>query len=85
MLFWSHFCHLGVTFGALWLHFLCKKTDWGAKGATRGAKEENPEIKSPILTPFGGHFLYIFTFFSKNNVFKYVFFKLCFYCVFGAV
>ena len=25
MLFWSHFCHLGVTFGTLWLHFLCKK------------------------------------------------------------
>ena len=34
--FGSQFCHLGVTFGALWIHFLCKKTDWGTKDAPKG-------------------------------------------------
>jgi len=37
-LFWSNFCDLGTTFGALWLYFLSKKTTWGARGANRGAK-----------------------------------------------
>ena len=50
--FWSHFCNLGMTFGALWLHVFSKKTDWGARGATRGAKVEFPNIRAPIWTPF---------------------------------
>ena len=41
--------HLGVTFGALWTHFSRQKTDWGAKGAPRGA---TPDIPSPFWTPF---------------------------------
>ena len=54
--FWDQFRYLGVTFGSFWMHFLCQKTDWGAKGAQRGA---TPEINSPIWAPFGSHFSYI--------------------------
>ncbi len=43
------------------MHFSCKKTDWGAKGATRGAQVESTEINSSISTPFGGQFLHIST------------------------
>ena len=35
--FWAQFGHLGVTFGAFWMHFSSQKTHWGAKGAPRGA------------------------------------------------
>ena len=39
--------------------FLSKKTVWGARGATRGAKVEFPSKNSPIGTLFGRHFLQI--------------------------
>jgi len=47
---WGHF---GGTLDALWAHFGDQKTDWGAKGAPRGA---TTEIKSPIWIPFGTYF-----------------------------
>ena len=41
--------HLGVTIEALWMHFSCQKTDWGAKGAPRGV---TPVSGSPFWAPF---------------------------------
>ena len=45
----GQFRHLGVTFGAFWMHFSHQKTDWGAKGAQRGA---TPVSGSPFWAPF---------------------------------
>jgi hypothetical protein len=70
--------HLEDICGALWQHFLSKKTDWGAKGAIRRAKVESPKITSPIWTPFGGHFLKISDFFQENHVYFHCFFKALF-------
>ena len=52
--FWAQFRHLGGTFVASWMHLLDQKTDWGAKGASRG---KTPEINSPFWIPFGVYFL----------------------------
>ena len=52
--FWAQLRHLGVTFGAFWMHFSHQKTDWGAKGAQRGG---TPVSESPFWTPFGRIFL----------------------------
>ena len=52
--FWAQLRHLGVTFGAFWKHFLCQKTDWGAKGAQRGA---TPVSNSPFWMPCWSIFL----------------------------
>ena len=61
LVLWHHllrqFRHLGVTFGALWMHFSCQKTDWGAKVAPRGA---TAIISYHIWAPFGSYFLHIF-------------------------
>ena len=51
--FWGHFCTLWVIFGTLWVYFLCSKTDWGTKGASRGA---STKIKSPFWVQFGCYF-----------------------------
>ena len=64
--FWAQFRHLGVTFVAFWMHYLDQKTDWGAKGASRG---KTPEINSPFWIPFGVNFLDVFDIFSKSHVF----------------
>ena len=34
---WEPFAPKVAPNGALWMHFSCQKTDWGAKGAPRGA------------------------------------------------
>ena len=57
--FLSLFRHLGVTFGALWMHFSCQKTDWGAKGAPRGA---STIIPYHIWVPFWIYFPHFFGF-----------------------
>ena len=76
---WGHFWKLG-------LHFLNKKTDWGAKGATGGAKVESPRINSPIWTPFGNHFLDFSCFLEQIHVFLNCVFKALFFChVSGAI
>ena len=62
--FWAQFGHLGVTFGAFWMHLLHQKTDWGAKGAQRG---KTPEIKSPFWTHFGVNFFDFSCIFSKKS------------------
>ena len=64
--FWAQFRHLGGTFGAFWMHFSHQKTDWGAKGAPRGA---TLEITSPIWGPFGGYFAYIFVCLIEKSVY----------------
>jgi hypothetical protein len=76
--FWSHFCNPGITFGALWLHLFDKKTVWGARGATRGAKVEFPKIKSPIWTLFGSNFLKISCFLHEFDMFSHCLFKALF-------
>ena len=81
--FWSQFCHLGVTFGALWMHFSYQKTDWGAKGAPRGA---TPVSNSPIWVPFGDHFPYMFVFLTQKRVYlKHIVFFLDFLVVWSAL
>ena len=62
--FWAQFRHLGVTFGAFWMHCSRQKTDWGAKGAQGGA---TPEIKSPIWTHFWDTFLDASRFLVKKH------------------
>ena len=64
--FWAQFRHLGVTFGAFWMHFSFQKTNWGAKGAPRGA---TTKIKSPIWGALGGHFLDFFEFLMQKGVY----------------
>ena len=64
--FWDQFRYLGVTFGAFWMHLLCQKTDWGAKGAPRGP---TPEIKASIWAPFGDHFSYDCVFLMEKSVY----------------
>ena len=61
--FWRHFYHFGALVGSLWrpwAHFwstwdalFMSKTDWGAKGAPRGAKGGPP----PYFTHPFGHLL----------------------------
>ena len=71
--FWAQFRHLGVTFGAFGMHFLCQKSDWGSKGAQRGA---TPEIKSPIWTPFGGIFrICSYCLVQQSAYFKHILFS----------
>ena len=76
--FWSHFCNLGTTFGALWLHLLSKKTNWGARGATRGAKVKFPNFRHPFGHHLGVYFPKICSFFLKLSCFFIVFSRLCF-------
>ena len=64
--FWDQLKHLGITFGAFWMHFLCQKTNRGAKGAPRGA---STKIKPPIWVPFGGHFSYFLMFLMQKSVY----------------
>ena len=87
--FWSHFCNLGTFFGALWLLFLCRKTNWGARGAKRSAKVKFPNIKSFFGTPFGSLFWRFMCFSYEiimlfHCVFKTLF-LLSFSCVFEQV
>ena len=58
--FWAPLGHLGVTFEEFWMHFLCQKTDWGAKGAQRGA--------TPVRSHPFGHLLESITV-VKSHVF----------------
>ena len=75
--FWSQFCHLGITFGALGMHLSCPKTDLGSKGAPRGA---SPIKQSPFWAPFGGHFSYSCDILRSKSVFlKYITFFLLFW------
>ena len=50
---WRHIYNLGTTIGALWVNFRVTKTNWGAGGATRGAKVRSPNINSLVWIPFG--------------------------------
>ena len=75
--FWTHFYNLGVTFGQLWVHLLNKKTGWGPKCATAGAKGQSPTKKAPFWTQIWNHFL-------KNSSFpikKTCLFSVCFPCL----
>ena len=72
------------TFGVLWWYSWCRKIDWGAKGATRGAKVESPKIKSLIWTLVGSPFLKITCIIHEINMFFIVISRLCFclcFCV----
>ena len=64
--FWAQLRHLGITFGAFWMHFSSQKTNWGAKGAPRGA---STKILSPIWVPFGGNFWCVFVFLVQKSVY----------------
>ena len=67
----------------LWDHFwstldavFVSKTDWGAKGAQRGA---TPVSKSPFWTPVGGNFLDLLcTFNNKSCVLHVLVFSMNF-------
>ena len=48
------------------MHFSCQKTDWGAKGAPRGA---STKIKPPIWVPFGGNFSCFLVFLMQKSVY----------------
>ena len=78
---WEPFPPKVVPNGALWIHFSCQKTDWGAKGAPRGA---TPVSNSPFWTPFGGQFSYIFVFLCKNKYLKHAPFFLQFWVALSA-
>ena len=68
--FWAQFRHLGVTLGSFWMHFSHQKTDWGAKGAQRGA---TPEINSPIWGLFWDNFFDFSCIFRKDRDFSMIF------------
>ena len=48
------------------MHFVCQKTDWGAKGAPRGA---TTKINYHIWVPFGGHFSDLFEFLMEKSAY----------------
>ena len=48
------------------MHCSSQKTNWGAKGAPRGA---STKIPSPIWVPFGDHFSYLFVFLMQRSVY----------------
>ena len=57
------------------------KTVWGARGATRGANVEFPEISSPMWTLFASHSLKISCFLHEIELFSHCLFKtLCLLC-----
>ena len=82
--FWSHFCHLGVTFGSLgWIFWVKKQT-----GAPK-VPQETPKWNRRISTHlFRHHFEVIFwrflIFYQKSMCFFFVFSRLCFCSVSGA-
>ena len=49
---WEHFGDLGVIFGVLWLHFLCEKADWAAKGAPGAPQGAHPRNKLTFWEAF---------------------------------
>ena len=96
----THFNHFGIPFGVTFAtlghfveHFGCilfsKKTNWGARGATRGAKVKFPNIKSLFGTPFGNLFWRFMCFSDEIIMFFHCVFKtlflLSFSCVFEQV
>ena len=68
--FWSHFCHWILIFGALWQHFLHQELDWSAKAATGGAKGRHPRNKLTFLDTCWESFLKSFVFFAKTERFR---------------
>ena len=83
--FWSHFCKLGTTFGALWLHFLSKKTNRGARGATRGAKVSFSQLYLTLGDTIWESFSEDFLFLQEIIMFFHCVFKALFLCSFLCV
>ena len=75
--FWDQFRHLGVTFGAFWMHFSFQKTNSGAKVGPRGA---TTKIKAPVWGPFGGNFSCVFVFLMQTSVYLT---HVTFFSIFG--
>ena len=67
---WSHFCFLGVIFGALWLIFCVKNESVAPKVPRERPKAPTPEIKSRFGIHVGVVFCRFSNFFFKKQVCK---------------